>query len=223
MEEAQARSFTGSHRGMRGHDWRGSAVTVNGWTNYPTWAVNLWLGELGTLDDAIVAACDTDPRALRSWIEDNLVYPMDHILPPAELGQDLLGWALDSVDWEELRSHLSPLAYARELGAEHGRAAASWVFDGNTPQDAYARALKGIEDGDPAVLDTLPSADLSGEWADTLTGPQLVADAISYAGGSDDLSDDWFTNICDAYETAYDDAVLDEVSRVARFQTDDAS
>jgi hypothetical protein len=50
-----------------------------------------------------------------------------------------------------------------------------------------------------------------------------VADALSYAGASDALADDWFSDICDAYATAYAEAVLDEVSRVARFQTEDES
>ena len=42
-----------------------------------------------------------------------------------------------------------------ELGWDAGPAAASWVFDGNTPEEAYRRVLRGIEDGDPAVLDAI--------------------------------------------------------------------
>jgi hypothetical protein len=115
------------------------------------------------------------------------------------------------------------LAYARDLGAEHGRNAASWYFDGNTPQDAYAAVLRGLEDGDPAVLDTLPYADLSGEWADRLTGPMLVHDAL-VAGGIDHEDDDamyratldWFSDICDAYEVAFSDAAQSAIETVAR-------
>ncbi len=47
------------------------------------------------------------------------------------------------------------VAAAEELGRDAGQAAASWVFDGNSPEDAYQRVLRGIEDGDPAVLDVI--------------------------------------------------------------------
>jgi len=47
------------------------------------------------------------------------------------------------------------LAKAAELGHDAGKAAASWVFDGNTPEEAYRRVLRGIDDGDPAVLDAI--------------------------------------------------------------------
>lgn len=98
-------------------------------------------------------------------------------------------------------------AYARREGRNAGRNAAEWyvmeTFGGrvNPPHDVEnARGiLRGIEDGDPAVLDTLPYPDLSGEWADTLTGPQLVEDA--YYPNDPDM--DAFTDICDAYETAF--------------------
>ena len=45
------------------------------------------------------------------------------------------------------------VAKAEELGRDAGKAAASWVFDGSTPEEAYQRVLRGIEEGDPAVLD----------------------------------------------------------------------
>ncbi|HTU74389.1 MAG TPA: hypothetical protein VMG38_12810 [Trebonia sp.] len=51
------------------------------------------------------------------------------------------------------------LAKAAELGHDAGKVAASWVFDGNTPEEAYRRVLRGIDDGDPGVLDAIePSA-----------------------------------------------------------------
>lgn len=45
------------------------------------------------------------------------------------------------------------VARAEELGRDAGKAAASQVFDGSTPDEAYQRVLRGIEDGDPVVLD----------------------------------------------------------------------
>lgn len=41
-------------------------------------------------------------------------------------------------------------------GYEDGKAAGSWVFDGNTTRHTYATVLQGIEDGDPLILDMLP-------------------------------------------------------------------
>lgn len=110
--------------------------------------------------------------------------------------------------------------YARALGTDHGRAAASWVFDGNTSEETYRRVLAGIDDGDPEVLDTLPCADLSGEWADTLTGPQLIRDALAdvLADFEDesDMEERFGPDICDAYVVAFGDAVVDAVERAAR-------
>jgi hypothetical protein len=45
------------------------------------------------------------------------------------------------------------VAKAEELGRDAGKAAAGWVSGGSTPDEAYQRALRGIQDGDPAVLD----------------------------------------------------------------------
>ena len=120
------------------------------------------------------------------------------------------------------------LAYARTLGAEHGHAAATW-YEVSDAKDAAA-VLAGIEDGDPAILDTFPFPDLSGQWADGLTGPKLVDDALSdtdmrhddrhdlYADAYRDScarckAGDWFSDICDAYEDAFRVAVELEVAR----------
>src|SRR6185437_8828528 len=47
------------------------------------------------------------------------------------------------------------VARAEQLGRAAGKTAASCVFDGNTPREEYQRVLRGIEEGDPAVLDTI--------------------------------------------------------------------
>lgn len=98
------------------------------------------------------------------------------------------------------------IEYARELGAQHGRKAASWL---DIDESNAARILAGITDGDPAIMDILPSPDLSGQWADSLTGPELVSDAWDAAGVSrgtvkgDPTFDAAFSDICDAYEVAF--------------------
>ncbi len=105
---------------------------------------------------------------------------------------------------------------AESAGAEHGKAAASWYFDGNTDRATYARVLQGLDEGDPAILDSLPSSPLSGEWADEPT-PRSVLDAIGVTEDEDDARDDYLS----AYEDAFSQASQDEVERVARLQVSD--
>lgn len=87
------------------------------------------------------------------------------------------------------------------IGAEHGQAAASWFFDGNTPVEQYEAVLRGIVECDPMVMDSLPSSPLSGEWADSYSLRDL-ADELGMA-----MDDDSFADACDAYEAAFDEAV----------------
>src|SRR3972149_10934608 len=48
---------------------------------------------------------------------------------------------------------------AEELGRNDGTDAASWYFDRTEPKRAdFMRVLKGIQDGDPEIMDTLPSS-----------------------------------------------------------------
>src|SRR3954453_10754134 len=66
---------------------------------------------------------------------------------------------------------------AYELGVQAAIAAASWVLDGNTPQDHIARMVAMLDAGDPEVYDFLPAMpDLSGEWADDPTPDSLYAE-----------------------------------------------
>ena len=115
------------------------------------------------------------------------------------------------------------LAAAIDIGKDEGTSAASWVFDGNTDRHVYAWYLSGIEDGDPEVLDTLPAADLSGQWADGRTPHTLLADVASEISDDDTtitaemlLGDVTTPAILDAYETAFNDAVCDAVAATAR-------
>lgn len=107
------------------------------------------------------------------------------------------------------------IAYAETLGAEHGRNAAGWYNIDTAP--AAQAILRGIADGDPAVLDTLPHADLSGEWSDTLTGPALYRDACDAAGLVEaDGAYASFDGICDAYENAFATAAESAIAAAAR-------
>ena len=124
--------------------------------------------------------------------------------------------------------------YARTLGTEHGTNAAEWYLQDVLRSTRSAVEIKritdGINDGDPEIMDSLPTADLSGQWADTLTGPALVEQAVVNADDWTMTRDDWraywadreiSTEICDAYEYAYSDAVTAEIERACRYQTSD--
>ncbi len=112
----------------------------------------------------------------------------------------------------ETSTYEQTLEAAAGMGAEYGEAAASWYFDGNTDTATYRAVLQGIEDGDPAVLDTFPAAPLSGEWADAPT----PASVLAVLGVSED--DDAAPEYLDAYEQGFYTASQDEIERVARLQ-----
>ena len=107
---------------------------------------------------------------------------------------------------------------AREIGREHGENAASWVTDGNTSEETYAALLRGIEDGDPMVLDMLPAPDLSGEWADGYTPDRLSADVgwLPEPGTHDHY--DWLGELCAAYEEAFTEAAEEAVIAACQAQ-----
>lgn len=85
----------------------------------------------------------------------------------------------------------------RADGESAGRAAGSWVIDGNSPADAARALVQGLEDGDPQYLLLQPSP-LSGEWSDSPT-PASLADEY----GVDPEDYDTVDAICDAYEEGF--------------------
>lgn len=92
-------------------------------------------------------------------------------------------------------------------GAEDGRTAAGLVFDGNTTEDTYRAVLTGLEDGDPAVVDPLPSPTVTAgelaEWLAERTG--LPADTFDGQ------------RVEETYEAAFGEGLAWEVERVARY------
>ena len=93
-------------------------VTYNGWKNYPTWAVHLWLTNDEGLYRASLDVVESyrmnvesyrmnagltgSERAhvadgLREWVCGELAPDLG-----ATFAADLLGYALDSVDWFEI-------------------------------------------------------------------------------------------------------------------------
>ena len=100
------------------------------------------------------------------------------------------------------------VAKAEELGRDAGKAAASQVFDGSTPEEAYQRVLRGIDEGDAAVLDPIE--------------PPAIGPAAGYT--EDDLARDLGIEPGDralpravpAYADAFTDSFWRETERAAR-------
>ena len=92
------------------------------------------------------------------------------------------------------------------IGKEHGVNAASWWFDGNAAEFVHEATLRGIVQGDPMVLDSLPQSPLSGEWADSFSVRDLC-DELGY--DMDDReshafdTDETISEICSAYEQGF--------------------
>jgi hypothetical protein len=75
--------------------------TYQGWTNYPTWAVKLWLDN----DEGLYYQYRTlnrthrDINSLARALQDLI----DELMPsPRGLAGDLLGYSLEIVNWHEI-------------------------------------------------------------------------------------------------------------------------
>jgi hypothetical protein len=102
------------------------------------------------------------------------------------------------------------LTDAEQEGYDAGKAAGSWLLDGNSTTENARRLLQGIEDGDPEIMDELPSAPLSGEWADGL----LPRDVLAWYDMDD--NDDAADDVLSAFENGYSRGVMDEAVRSAQ-------
>lgn len=100
---------------------------------------------------------------------------------------------------------------AYELGNEHGRAAATWLLDGNSTRRQAEALLRGLLEGDPMVIDTLPSQPLSGEWAGAATARDILAEL-----GEEDTDPDVQWDILREYEDGYSDGVQQGAEKEAR-------
>ena len=93
-------------------------MNYNGWTNYPTWCVNLWIGNDEGLSHeaerktraAVRAAANSEPHRKASHIlaDDLAEWVKDELLPDlgTTFAADLLGYAIGEVDWHEIAKGL---------------------------------------------------------------------------------------------------------------------
>ena len=105
-------------------------------------------------------------------------------------------------------------AKVTEIATQHGMSAASWVFDGNTDRATYERMLRGIDEGDPEILDSVREPSLAGEYGDDWTERDLAC-YLDIDPDDSELSD----QAASAYEDEVRSVFWAEVERVARFQT----
>lgn len=108
-------------------------------------------------------------------------------------------------------------ARAAEIGRAHGTNAASWVFSGNTPRQTYERWRKGIDEGDPEIMDAIPSPDFSSQWVDGDIVRRLLTEVTTRAiGDLSSMKDELVT----AYEQAFAEAAQAEIERTISEQLD---
>jgi hypothetical protein len=72
----------------------------NGWSNYETWLVNLWFGDIFT---EMSDQGQLHSEMLREFVEEML--ESDGALPQYGFAADIMNAALRSVDWRELAEH----------------------------------------------------------------------------------------------------------------------
>lgn len=93
-------------------------------------------------------------------------------------------------------------------GYKDGRAAGSLVFMEGYDRAQGEKILQGINDGDPAILENLPSPDFSGEWADSQSWESKFCEIaeIDMQDIPEDTTDEYT-----AYEIAFNRGVVDEI------------
>jgi hypothetical protein len=105
------------------------------------------------------------------------------------------------------------LQRAEKIGKRHGKNGAGWVsqdtWGGRTSskrgKEAAREFLRGYEDGDPEILDSYASPNLSGEYADSYSPDELLRDCFEIRQDIADLEPEEADEICRAYEIAADE------------------
>lgn len=73
----------------------------NGWSNYETWLVNMWYGDIFT--DMANEGEEVTAEYMQDFVEQML--ETDGALPQYGFAADIMNAALREVDWEDLAEH----------------------------------------------------------------------------------------------------------------------
>ena len=90
---------------------------------------------------------------------------------------------------------------AEELGRNEGHDAGGDFWNVRWGEDEIRRLYNGIQAGDPQIMDELPSAPLSGEWAGDRTPQTLLIDLG--VEDEEELTPEEIVEVCDSYENAW--------------------
>lgn len=103
---------------------------------------------------------------------------------------------------------------ADALGRDNGRGAGEWWAEDTLAgrsdlgkSVSAASLLKKLEKNDADVVDSLPVPQLSGEWADEPSGPDIYNAIYAMAEKTPDELQDDFTELLDRYEQAFQESV----------------
>jgi hypothetical protein len=151
-----------------------------------------------------------------------MLHPSQHTRPGPEPASDVS--APDHPPTPREATWPTILQALREAGTRAGSTAADWwaqdTIGGRASADTTrtARAvLAGLDDGDPAIFDTLPACDLPGHGADTNREADLYTDAApTDAPTWQTLDPAGREEAIDAYRDGFDTAVHERVAQHCR-------
>jgi hypothetical protein len=103
---------------------------------------------------------------------------------------------------------------AEDIGRAHGRAAGTWIVDGNTGADQLRALVEQFESGEFLAVNEF-SNPLSGEWADGYSLQDLASD-VGYDTAGELHFDEGLDELATAYEAGYWEAFELEAERSVR-------
>lgn len=75
-------------------------MSYNGWSNYETWNVSLWYGD-------VFAEMASGQKLDRDYLEEFVVEMEMSNIPESSLAADIMNASLRRVDWDELAEHFN--------------------------------------------------------------------------------------------------------------------